>query len=287
MIKQSAIVVGLGIVAVVTLTGCGVGLRSPIQFPDQPGPGAATTVVRPTAAPAVRPPANPATPSDNPNPAPPSNTTKVSNNCPSLAEARRLMGVDLTLIGEESCAYTFNSGDGSMKPVNTPTGWLYNTAEPDQLVYVGRGDGSTQKIQAKAATWRKESEYPGLSLEKQFELLSGYAALPQNQFAGSVRCRGCVGFTPNAPASSGNNPAVLAPAAQPAPAVAAPPKSEGCPDISGFTSKPIEGGCVYNADAPARFAIPSGWFAHYGVPAVDVDGPAQTEPGRQFSLYKR
>lgn len=195
-------------------------------------------------------------------------TTGVSPLCPKLDEARAAFGVDVTLVGTESCAYTWNSGDSSFKSVNRASGWIINSAEVDGLIYVRAGNGET--VQAKASTWRYvkpvngNSLYPGLTLEKQFELLSGYAALPQNAFASLIRCPECAGFPPAVPAGA----------------------APTCPAVTGFTSSKITGGCLYKATNPTNFVIPAGWQAYYGVPAVWVTS-GMLNNVTQVSLYKQ
>lgn len=227
---------------------------SPTLAPTAGGPlatiGAPNAYESPTPAPAV------------PLTATPGTTTGVTANCPKLDEARAAFGVDVTLIGTESCAYTWNSGDGSFKTVNRASGWIINSAEVDGLIYVRSGNGNT--VQAKAATWRKMTENPGLTLELQFTLLTGFAALPQNAFASLVRCPECSGFPPAVPAGA----------------------APTCPAVAGFTNSNITGGCLYKSSTPASFVIPAGWKALSGTPATWA--MSGTLPGiTQVSLYKQ
>lgn len=112
----------------------------------------------------------------------------VDADCPDLGWARSNLHSDVTLKGEEPCAYHMLRNDGSYSAlVNYPWEWVVDAAEPDGLVYTQYGDGRQQWV--KGATWRRIRNYPGMTLPRHYQDLLAYASLPQNNFAHVVRCR--------------------------------------------------------------------------------------------------
>lgn len=169
--------------------------------------------------------------------------------CPTLEQARVLFGVDVTLLGNEPCAWVMNTGDYSYLPLNLPLGWIVTSAEPDGLVYVQAGDGSLGRIQAKAMTARLMVAYPGLTPQRQVELTKAYAPY--------------AGYSPDIIVCRCGQP--------PAQQVNPQPDSSGCPMFGNNQTAPIgDGGCLYNG-AVVTAPVPDGWWANAGSPPVRVD----------------
>lgn len=306
--------IGLGLAALTSLTACGdVRLRSPIVT----GPDATPVVARPAPAPkddttfvesvrglfgglpatktqpnSVRPDggspvvgtplatARPAVPGpfSSGQPAGPASSGGPSS-CPTLDEMRKLAGVDVTRVGTEKCAWTYNRGDYNYADtIQLPQNFFVNVATIDsqlgEVVLSFEAKGGTCG-NVKAATWRFKPDYPTLTLDQATQLLKNYA--PSAGYDPSIiHQKGCENSSTNA--ASVNPPATATPAAA---------AQTGCPEVAGFRSEPIDGGCLYKASTPTRFQIPDGWYAHYGNPAKDVNGPNTTEPITITSMYRR
>lgn len=187
----------------------------------------------------------------------------VDPSCPSLEWARANLHSDVVLKGESRCAYHMARNDGAYSATVTyKSGWIVNAAEPDELVYVQIGD-DTQHLVKAATWWQCEGPCTQRALDIACAGMREFAALPQNNFAGSVRCRG---------SSAGlESPTTVAVSAT------------GVVNntFNGVQLTPIEGGLkyvgpTYTGPAPCR--------VYYGQPAQWYE-PGQMISASVFSLY--